>query len=56
MEIPEVANNHPQRVYVEITPFWAGLSDGGDAPVAARSWDERTAGETEDRQVILGAW
>ena len=56
MKIPKVANNHPQRVYVERTPFWAGHSDYGDARVAARSQDGRTAGETGDRQVILEAW
>ena len=55
MEIPDVDNNHPRRVYVEITPFCAGHSDCGDALVAARSRDGRTAGETGDRQVILEA-
>ena len=33
MEIPEVANNHLQKVYVMRTSFWAGHSDWEDAPL-----------------------
>ena len=35
MKIPKVANNLPQRVFVERTSFWAGHTDCEDAPVAA---------------------
>ena len=33
MEIPEVAYNHPQRVYVVKNSFWAGHSEWEDAPL-----------------------
>ena len=36
-----MAHNHPERVYVVRTSFWAGHSDWEDPPVAARSRDGR---------------
>ena len=41
MEIPEVAKNHPQRVFVMRTSSWAGDSDWEDAPIATRCRDGR---------------
>ena len=58
MEIPEVANNHPQRVYVLRTFFWAGHSDWkGTPPVAAqKNWENNHSNNTGEQQVILGSW
>ena len=57
MEIPQVANNHPQRVYFVRTSFWASHSDLEDAPhCRTMSRWKRMLRDTGEWQVISEAW
>ena len=56
MEIPEVAHNHPQRVYVVRTSFWAGHSNWEETPLPQEvEMEERLWNTLEKLQVISEA-